>query len=87
MKYNYPWIISALFYLSLPLMQSQATDFTRTRVITLENRSRQFDKAVQMLTEEVHRRTRLHWQVNGNAESFKSEIVILTNFVKRQARD
>ncbi|MFM7319549.1 MAG: hypothetical protein ACKO5E_21585 [bacterium] len=56
-----------------------AADFTKTRVITPEARSKRFDKAVQMLTEEVNRRTRLHWQVNGNAVANASEITILTN--------
>lgn len=60
-----------------PLLK--AADFTKTRVTTPESRSRRFDKAVQMLTEEVNRRTRLHWQVNAKAEGNASEIIVLTN--------
>ena len=79
MKCNRIIIIVAIFWLGALCTDSNAADFTRTRVTTPENRSRRFDKAVQMLTEEVNRRTRLHWQVNTKAEGNASEIIVLTN--------
>ena len=45
------------------LSAAHAVDFSAAHVIPPSNPNRQNDKAVQMLVEEVHARTRLHWNV------------------------
>jgi hypothetical protein len=55
-----------------------ASDFSAARVIPPTNPTRQNDKAVEMLVEEVHARTRLHWKVEkGSPAGNAPEIVIL----------
>jgi len=64
--------------LAAPLV-GRAADYSKARVVHPEKQSRHFHKAVQMLVEEVNKRTRLHWPVGREPGANTPEIHVLTN--------